>query len=131
MHSGCLTAETLDLFVSGSIKGYDIELVEQHLSECPLCADAAEGLRPWLKEKSSNNENSENPNSASPELAIGQSFEHSSRLKSQVSKPSLFQNRTNALNEQIWQQIHKYKLVGPEPGKHLSFKPFVWLAAAA
>lgn len=129
--SGCLTAETLNLFASGSMNGKDLAMVEQHLSECPLCADAAEGLRLWLKEKSSNNENSENPNSASSELAGGQSFKHSSRLKSQVSKPSLFQNKINVLNEQIWQQLHKYKLVGPEPEKHLSYKPFVWLAAAA
>ena len=129
--SGCLTAETLDLFVSSSIKGSDLELVEQHISVCPLCADAAEGLGLWLKENRSTNENSEIPNSASPELAGGQSFEHSPRVKSQVSKPSLFQNRINSLNEHIWQRIHKHKLVEHETGKHLSNKPFVCLAAAA
>lgn len=131
MHSGCLTAETLDLFVSGSIKGSDIELFEQHLSECPLCADAAEGLRLWLKENSSTNENSENPSSASPEFAGEQSFKHSLRLKSQVSKPSLFQDRINSLNSQIWQRIYKHKQVDREPGKRLSYKPFAWLAVAA
>ena len=131
MHSGCLTAETLDLFVSGSMKGTDLSMAEQHIAICPLCADAAEGLRLWLEENPSTDGISENPDSASRELFGEQSSEHSRRSKSKISKPTFFQDRIKSLNSQIWQRIYKHKQVDREPGKRLSYKPFVWLSAAA
>ncbi len=129
--SGCLTVTTLNLLVSGSLESADLAMTEQHIAICPLCADAAEGLKLWLEENPSNDELSENPEPASPEVAGDQPFEHSRQLKSKISKPTSFQDRINSLNSQIWQRNYKHKLTERETGKHLSYKPFVWLAAAA
>ena len=46
--SGCLTGDALMLLISGSLKGKDLINAQNHIIECPLCADAAEGLEMWL-----------------------------------------------------------------------------------
>lgn len=133
--SGCLTGDALMLFVSGSMEDSELKKAQQHINECPLCADAADGLRMWLKENKPDQ----------PETAISTPFilsetsvasdKHvhipSHRNKSNGSDSSLFHSRTNAINNRIKQRLHKHALIEEEEEKRLSYKPFVWLAAAA
>jgi len=126
--SGCLTGEALMCFVSGSLEGKELVQAEQHIADCPLCADAADGLRMWLKENPSTGETLDSP---AQELIGKQSFEHSHKPKSEDFKPNLFQAKTNALNYRIRQRLHKHVLVELEDERRLAYKPFVWLAAAA
>ena len=129
--SGCLTDETLNLFVSGSMEGPELGMAEEHIAGCPLCADAADGLRLWLEANPSIYGISENQDSPAPEPDGEQPFGHSYRLRLDGSKPALFEERTNSLNNHIQQRLQEYKLLEPEPGKRLLYKPFAWLAAAA
>ena len=100
--SGCLTGDALKQYISGSLSGVELEMAKQHISECPLCADAAEGLSMWLKENSF-----------------------------QSTSENQFNNRTALLNRHINERLHARKLHLPKETKRLSYKPFVWLAAAA
>ena len=129
--SGCLTDETLNLFVSGSMEGPELGMAEEHIAGCPLCADAADGLRLWLEANPSIYGISENQDSPAPEPDGEQPFGHSYRLRLDGSKPALFEERTNSLNNHIRQRLQEYKLLEPEPAKRLLYKPFAWLAAAA
>jgi TonB family protein len=108
--SGCLTADALMLFVSGKLKGAELADTQQHISECPLCADAADGLRMWLNENSS--------------LEIA--YQNQDDIK-----PSLFHNRIGLLNERIDKRLDARKFRESEETKLLAYKPFLWLAAAA
>ena len=49
--SGCLTGDALMLFVTGSLSDTDRSSAQQHITECLLCADAADGLKMWLQEQ--------------------------------------------------------------------------------
>lgn len=129
--SGCLTGDALFQFVSGMLKDAEVAKANQHIAECPLCADAADGLRMWLNKNSSAGETPEALDYPARELTVKQSFEHSHKSKSEGTKPNLFQARTNALNYRIRQRLHKQVLAEAENGKSFSYKPFVWLAAAA
>ena len=75
--SGCLTGDALMSFVSGSMKGSDLKNAEQHITECPLCADAADGLRMWLKENASDTITKEKLAYEAPLLAWEQPSEKS------------------------------------------------------
>lgn len=99
--SGCLTGEALILFVSESLNGAELATAEQHIAECALCADAADGLRLWLREN----------NTGEP-------------LKN-------FQTRTDLINNRIKQRIHSNEFVETTQIKRLSDRPYVWFAAAA
>jgi TonB family protein len=107
MPSGCLTGDTLALFVSGSLASLDLEKAMKHLSDCPLCTDAAEGLKKWLQENQS-----------------------AETQDSDVVHLDLLQHKTNKLNERIRQRIHE-KAISDSQVKNLSYKPVVWYAAAA
>lgn len=133
--SGCLTGEALMQFVSDTLKASDLIKAQQHISECHLCADAAEGLKMWLKESSSQNrftpEPTVNQDNGAPIVTGKKPVEPITRPQSNDINPNLFYNRTALLNEQIKQRIHTRELRGSEETKHLIHKPFVWLAAAA
>jgi len=131
MPSGCLIGDALMSFVSGSLKGSVLKSAEQHIAECPLCADAVDGLRMWLKENTSNAGSKENLISVAPELTGKRSSEHPHQFKSNVTKPDLFQARTNVINNRIKQRLYHHALLESEEEKSLSYKPFIWLAAAA
>jgi TonB family protein len=105
--SGCLAGDTLSLFVSGSLSADDNEKVRQHLAECPLCTDAAEGLGKWLNENQS-------AETHDPDIA-----QHE-RLERKAEK----------LNALIRKRIHE-KTIRDSRIKNLSYKPVVWYAAAA
>ena len=129
--SGCLTGDALMLFVNGSLKGVELTKAEQHIAECPLCADAADGLRMWLKENNPSEvavpELTEEPVSETSELTGKQSsvkvspYKHNGR----------FHARTDVINERIRQRLHSHASIEASKSKQLSYKPFVWMAAAA
>lgn len=133
--SGCLTTEALMQFVSGKLNDSDLIKAQKHISECPLCADATDGLRMWLKENSvqnsSNPESTWNQGNETPIVPLKHPFEPMPRSQSNDLNPNLFYNRTALLNENIKQHIHARALRGPEDAKRMTYKPFVWLAAAA
>jgi TonB family protein len=41
--SGCLSAETINNYLSGHLNAEETELVKRHINECAFCADAVEG----------------------------------------------------------------------------------------
>jgi len=133
--SGCLTGDALMLFVSGTLKGIEREKVQQHISECPLCTDAAEGLKMWLQENSLQNqpipESTENPDGETHFLKGKESFNPKPRPHSNGLESNLFYTRMSLLNQHIWQRLHARTLSESGKAKHPAYKSFVWLAAAA
>lgn len=133
--SGCFTGDALMLFVSGTLKGADLAKAQQHISECPLCSDAADGLRMWLKENSSQNisisESTKVQDEGTSIITGKKHFETIIRSQPNGSKPDLFHSRTALLNERIKQRIHARTPGESEEVKRLVYKPFVWLTAAA
>jgi TonB family protein len=129
--SGCLTGDALMSFVSGSLKGSTLKNAEQHIADCPLCADAADGLRMWLKENTSDKRSKENLASEASSLSGEQPSEQSKERNPIKLKTELFHARTNVINNRIRQRLHTYALLESAEEKRLSYKPFVWLAAAA
>ena len=133
--SGCLTCDALMQFVSETLKGAALISAQQHISECPLCADAAEGLSKWLKETGLDNqaipEPAENQQNGAPILPVKKPVETMPLSQSDDIGPNLFYNRTALLNEHIRQRIHARTLREPQEAKRLTYKPFVWLAVAA
>jgi TonB family protein len=47
--SGCLSAEGLYQFVSGTLEGEAYALVKQHMASCAFCSESAEGAAMWSK----------------------------------------------------------------------------------
>ncbi|MCH7657376.1 MAG: TonB family protein [Bacteroidetes bacterium] len=45
LHSGCLTQEAIRFYNNSTLTGEELMEVRQHMEECPLCSDAAEGLK--------------------------------------------------------------------------------------
>lgn len=133
--SGCLTGDALMLFVSGSLKGIEHTKAAQHIAECPLCADAADGLRMWLKENKISEANApelkEEPVTETTESAGKQPFVKASSNKSGGRKLNQFHARTDVINERIKQRLHSHSFIEATESKRLSYKPFVWIAAAA
>ena len=129
--SGCLTGDALMLYVSGSLTGAGSIKAEQHLAGCPLCADAAEGLRMWLKENKSTTSTtsaiSEEPFSETSESAGKQSPAKASPYKT----GSRFHARTEAINQHIRQRLYSRTISESGKIRQLSYKPFIWVAAAA
>jgi len=131
MPSGCLTGDTLMLYVSGSLKDPELTLAKRHLADCPLCADAADGLSLWLAEdKSGTAGTSGKDEKFNAELTAELSVEP--RNESPGIKPlNKFHVRTDILNQHIKQRLHAHALIEENENKRLSYKPFVWMAAAA
>jgi len=133
--SGCLTGDALMLFVNGSLKGAEFIKAEQHIAECPLCADAADGLRMWLKENNSNQDTAtvlpENVDSETPEISDNESPVKVHFNKSSGKVLNKFHARTNVINERIKQRLHSHSVIEATESKRLSYTPFVWIAAAA
>jgi TonB family protein len=103
------------LFISGALEEAELAKAEKHIAECPLCADAAEGLKMWLKENSLHND-------SGPEKGENQD----DRLK-----PDQFRSRIALLNERVKQRLHARKLYGSKEAIRLAGRPVVWMAAAA
>lgn len=130
--SGCLSGDALMLFVSGSLKSAEFAKARKHIAECPLCSDAVEGLRMWLKENESHIISTSNEKVIpDKELSVGQSFEKEYSEKSSFKPHKEFHARTDLINERIKQRLHTHSLIEDYEKKGISYKPFVWLAAAA
>lgn len=99
--SGCLTGDALALFVSESLKGTEHTTAEKHIAECTLCADAADGLRMWLRENNTD-----------------ESLEK-------------FHTRTDQINDRLKKSLQTHAIHEATQSKRLLYKPVVWLAAAA
>jgi protein TonB len=133
--SGCLTSEVLMLIVTGSSQELDLANAQKHISECPLCTDAAEGLRLWLKENKPDPASTVYPipvfDSKKSEHSDIKAYQPSRRTKLVGSNTNLFNERTVRINERIQQRLHKHVTYEAEDSKRISYKPFVWIAAAA
>jgi len=125
--SGCLTADALLLFVSGALKGIELTKANQHIAECPLCADAADGLRLWLKENK--------PEKSDQNRMAGLSGEKAAKKGHSNGSPASaaykFHNRTEAINDRIKQRIHFHKQVEAVKQKRRIIRPYAWIGAAA
>jgi len=130
--SGCLTGDALMLFVSGSLKGIEFTKAEQHIANCPLCTDAADGLRMWLKEtkpeETSRLDFADTPGS---DLSGQKPFVRFHSNKSSGKQANEFHARTVVLNERIKQRLHTHSIIEASENRRIPYKPFVWLAAAA
>jgi TonB family protein len=133
--SGCLTGDTLSLFVSGKLEDMELTLAQQHIAECPLCSDAAEGLMLWLKKNESDNapaaDETETRHKKTTEISDKHPFVKVHSHNSSVAALNEFHVRTDIINERIKQRLHTHALIEASENKRLSYKPFVWLAAAA
>lgn len=133
--SGCLKGDTLLLFVSGKLKDMELTLAKQHIAECPLCSDAVEGLRLWLKENESDNvpaaDATETLNKKTTEISDKHPFVKVHSHNTSSTALNEFHVRTDIINERIKQRLHTHALIEASENKRLSYKPFVWLAAAA
>ena len=132
--SGCLTGDALMLFVSGTLEGAALKKAQKHIAECPLCTDAAEGLRMWLKENKPNENPAGFTGALEPETSgipekLPFAATHSNELS--LNEVNKFHTRTDILNERIKQRLHTHAMIKTKEKKRLSYKPFVWLAAAA
>ena len=125
--SGCLTADALLLFVSGALKGIELTKANQHIAECPLCADAADGLRLWLKENKPEQSDQNRPAGLSGEKAVKKGHSNGSP----ASAAYKFHNRTEAINDRIKQRIHFHKQVEAVKQKRRIIRPYAWIGAAA
>ncbi len=134
MPSGCLTGDALMLFVSGSLKGASLTKAQKHIAGCPLCADAADGLRMWLNGNKPDEiaalELNDTLNSETDGLTGEQPLDIQSN-KSTINTAKKFHARTDILNERIKQRLHTHAIMEASEKKRLSYKPFVWIAAAA
>lgn len=45
LHSGCLTQEAIRRYNNNMLTGEELIQVKQHMEECPLCSEAAEGFK--------------------------------------------------------------------------------------
>jgi TonB family protein len=133
--SGCLTGDALMLFVSGSLKGAALTKAQKHISECPLCTDAADGLRMWLKENKPDEAiasvSPDKPATDSSDLSGKQPVVKAHAIKSSSRPVNEFHVRTDVINERIRQRLHSHTTIKASENKRISYKPFVWLAAAA
>lgn len=132
--SGCLTGDALMLLVNGSLKGSDLASAQQHVSGCPLCADAADGLRMWLKENESADTispSAKKTQASRQETLAGKHTEFSNPDTHKSRPQSEFHTRTDILNDRIRQRLHTHAMVEDAEKKRLSYKPFVWMAVAA
>jgi TonB family protein len=133
--SGCLKGDTLLLFVSGKLKDMELTLAKQHIAECPLCSDAAEGLMLWLKENESDNipvaDATETLHKKTTEISEKHPFVKVHSHNTSSTALNEFHVRTDIINERIKQRLHTHALIEASENKRLSYKPFVWLAAAA
>ncbi|MFA5971881.1 MAG: energy transducer TonB [Lentimicrobiaceae bacterium] len=134
MPSGCLTGDALMLFVSGSLKGAAFTKAQKHIAECPLCADAAEGLRMWLKENKPDESPAGLTDSLKPETSrLSENPPYAGAHSNEISLNPVnkFHTRTDILNDRIKQRLHAHAINEAKEKGRLSYKPFVWLAAAA
>ncbi len=135
MPSGCLTGDALMLFVTGELTGAALAKAQKHIADCALCTDAAEGLRLWLKSNKPVESSAQGIlsalNSEDAGLTDEQPFAETHSNKPAASPVNKFHARTDILNERIKQRLHTHAIIEANEKKRLSYKPFVWIAAAA
>lgn len=129
--SGCLTGDALMLFVTGSLSDSDLLLAQQHIYECPLCADAADGLKMWLQEQPDSIKSSAGSQSEVSGLPGKSAFEKGNKNKSAGSSAYKFHTRTEGINERIKQRVNFHKQVESVQHKRRQIKPYAWIGAAA
>lgn len=127
--SGCLTSEALMHFVNGSLPGADQQEANNHIQSCPLCADAADGLRIWLH-NSASQQTSETSASdlqgtitGKPEIMPGEA--------AGMAEKEQFSNRINSININIQRRVLERKRKEIAYNGISAPKPLTWLAAAA
>ena len=125
--SGCLTGDTLSMYVAGSLSVTDVEKVQQHIAECPLCADAADGLRIWLTE----NQTKQSELSTTEEISGEKAVKNNHSINSPSSVAYKFHIRTEKINERLKQRIHFHKQVDEANHKRRAIKPYAWIGVAA
>jgi TonB family protein len=129
--SGCLTGDALMLFVSGSLPDSDLQPARQHISECPLCADAADGLKMWLQEQPDSIKPTAGSQSETSELSGKSHFEKGNKSKSSATAAYKFHTRTEAINDRVKQRVNFHKQVESVQHKRRQIKPYAWIGAAA
>ena len=113
-HSGCLSSEALMQFVAGYLAAADQQKADNHIQSCPLCADAADGLRLWQQDS-----------------AAKQTAASGTPAMPGTGAPELFTDRIKTLNSNIQQRVQAHKREEKSNSKGVIQKPLTWLAAAA
>ena len=128
-HSGCLSSEALMQFVAGALPAADQQKADNHIQSCPLCADAADGLRLWLQDKAAQ-QSAASGTPATPVTGAGKQ-ETIPAVIAGTTSAELFSDRVNALNSNIQQRVQAHKREEKSNSKGVIQKPLTWLAAAA
>jgi len=116
--SGCLTGESLMLLVKGTLDKENLEAANQHLAECPLCSDSADGLRLWLEKQKS----TIIPRTRPDNISKNQSVEISDLR---------FSARTDSINYRVRQRIAFHKQAARSRIRRAQLKLYVWVTIAA
>jgi len=127
--SGCLTSEALMHFVTDSLPNADQQQANNHIQSCPLCADAADGLRMWLH-NSASRQTSETSASDLQGTITGKLEIMPGEIAGMAEKEQ-FSNRINSININIKQQLQEHKRKDNANKDRTIPKPLAWLAAAA
>ncbi len=119
-HSGCLSSEALMQFVTGSLPAADLQKASNHIHSCPLCADAADGLRLWLQDNAIKQpESGTVENEMMPGEGAG------------IGSAKAFSDRISTINLNINKRVQAHKQdENPDTEKTLP-RSITWLAAAA
>ena len=119
-HSGCLSSEALMQFVAGSLPAADLQKASNHIHSCPLCADAADGLRLWLQDNAIKQpESGTVENEMMPGEGAG------------IGSAKAFSDRISTINLNINKRVQAHKQdENPDTEKTLP-RSITWLAAAA
>ena len=128
-HSGCLSSEALMQFVAGSLPAADLQKAKNHIQSCPLCADAADGLRLWLQDRT-DQQSAASGTPAMPGTHAGKQEPIPVDISGTTSA-ALFSSRVDALNSNIQQRVQAHKREEKSNAKGGIQKPLTWLAAAA
>lgn len=131
--SGCLTGDALSQFVAGKLSDSELAQARQHIAECPLCADAADGLKMWLIENDPDLDTDivETRLKKSPHITGKNPSVKDHPTNSTVEVMHEFHVRTGRINQRVKQRLHAHALAEAAENKRLSYKPFVWISAAA
>ena len=118
--SGCLTSEALTLLVTGSLTGPYQQKALNHIQSCPLCADAADGLRMWLQDSAI-----QQPESGTVETGMmpGEA--------AGTGSAKAFSNRISTINLNINKRVQAHKQDKDPDAERTLPRSITWLAAAA
>lgn len=124
--SACPTGEMLLHFVTGSLSHPEDALVMQHIAQCSLCSDAAEGLQKWAQKAGMEGKVNDQQG-----VTAGNSTIYADTPLAATEAATKFNELTSRLNLRLRQRLHEPDPVKPQANIRTLYKPVWWMAAAA